>query len=424
MTKNIDRKIKRQIFGKSHTARIFSPIGMLDICTQETQSILANLLHQQQSPPEIEVTKNSILIKDIDYRNLLQLTIESKTARDILWKISDCRVKSKSELENQLTKVDWDLYLPSEAHFAVRVSSQSSRLYHEGIIKSTFEEHLKHRGYIIDSKKSADFLIDLRLIDNQLTVYLSMSSGNLSKRGLKYHFGGAATIKEDIAASATAWSVAFANTQVRLLDASLVNIVNPFAGSGTLGFEAVLYFGKIPLSMLPNKIAFEKFACNPQSTLEFIKTKLKDRHLNSPQINLSFGEILSNQVEILKINSDAFRRFLPTLNFQKNIDVVHTDILSGNAWMGEPNGALFLVMNPPFGVRLKVRSAKMLYKKIGEWTAILAKQTWDSVSGYILAPDELTRTSFLHGLNNNFFTNCLDVIHGGKRIKIIAFTSK
>lgn len=420
----LNRKIKNKIYAKSHSVRILCPTRMIDTCVQEINSIIQNLFREQKEDPTIEVLESAIYIKNLDYRNILQLTLESKTIRDILWKISQKTVKSRVDLIKEISRIEWQLFLPPTSCIAIRATSRNSQIYHEGLIKSVVSDQLTKVGYVVKPQQSADFLVDLRIENNQLITSLSMSGGQLFKRGFKENLAGVATVKEDLAACATAWCIDFISSRGVSFHNEQINIVNPFAGSGTLGFEAALHLGKVPNSILGRTYACEKFVCTPLASLNFIRAKLAQRQPNHSNIDLCFGEISPEQCSALEINAAAFCKLMPNLLATKPPRVIQTDVLNTNDWMGNAIGNLFLIMNPPFGMRLKLKAPVSFYRKLGEWTSEVALQSWSHVGGYSFAPDKLTHDSFLRGLGQNCSTKSIDVIHGGKKIKLIAFIFK
>jgi putative N6-adenine-specific DNA methylase len=421
VTTNLDRRIKRRVHAPYHEVRVLGPIGLAETCAAEAREIAARFLHQQDVMPEVRVEEGGVFLSGVDFRNLLQLGYEMKTARDLLWVVHRRRTGSKGALAETLDGVEWDVLLPRGAEVAVRVSSRRSRLYHEGMIEDVFTEVIKNRGFRPSAKGAAANLVDLRLDRDELVVSLSLSGGDLFRRGFKKRLVSVASMKEDLAACATLWTEAFARQQGALSDEGPVKVLVPFAGSGTLGFESALRFGRLPLSMLSRVLAFERFPCTPATSLKHIRAKLQEASASARGFELRFAELEAAQCEALRENSAAFFKAIGGESDRRTASVTEANVFESDAWISEPSGDAFVPLNPPYGIRLTgIDTGPGLYKRAGEWTRRAAAGGWVSFSGYVFAPDGTTAAAFIAEIPG-FETRSLEVRHGGRKVTLIGF---
>ena len=422
VNKNLVRRIKRRIHAQCHNLRIHCPVGLADACVLEASEITRELLSEQDSPPIISNEEGGIAVKHINYRNALQFCLQMKTARDILWTIAKHRAASRGELSDALKKVEWDLFLPRETTCALRVTSRRSRLYHERMIAEIFEKNLKNQSFNLADKKSASNLIDVRFDRDHFEIAISLSGGDLFRRGFKCKLRSSASIKEDLVACATIWTEKFARQHSALASTGPINVLIPFAGSGTLGFEAALRFAHIPLSRMPRALACERLPCTPIASFRHICQKLEAVSAQSRGCSLRFVEICKDQYQALIANTEAFGNATHVLN---NCDMTATqaDVFISDDWIGDLRGDAFVPLNPPYGLRLAIQDSCRLYHRTGEWVQRLSKRNFCSLSGYIFAPDTATAQAFVES-TWNFSHQSLDVRHGGRKIQLIAFASK
>lgn len=422
MSQNFERRIKKQIYAPLHDLRILCPLGLAKVCATEATEICQFFFHPQLSPPSVQVDENGVFLSGIDFRNMMQLCLQMKTARDILWIIASRRVTSKQTLANALEKIEWDIFLPSGAEVAVRVNSLRSRLYHEGMIEEIFQKTIKQKGFHPNTKDQATNLIDLRLDRDKLMVSLSLSGNNLFRREFKQKLIAAASMKEDLAACATIWAEAFAKEHQALQGDEPIIILTPFAGSGTLGFEAAMRFGAIPLSMLPRTLAFERFPCTPEASLRHIRKKLEAASLKSRGFSLRFADVAADQYAALKENITAFFQAIPVRDVC-DVAAAQTDVFNDTKWYGNLIGDVFIPLNPPYGLRLNLKDASKVYKQTGAWLRRLLDTDCKSISGYIFTPDILTARAFAEE-TKDLITEAFEVSHGGRKVQLIAFTQK
>lgn len=418
----IPRLIKRQVHGALHQATIRYPHGLGDICLREIKSALATpFFPDNETIPHCSLTAQSVEIQQISFRELMALPFRLRTAKEILWQISENRCDHAALLARRLKSIDTALFWTQGDKIALRVRSTASRLFHEGRLTQQLASWLETEGLSPTERKSADFLCDVVLHDNRLRLCISAHHRPLNERGYRPILKGTAPIKEHLAAALMLQAIQGPDhTDLPWIPE---HIWIPFAGSGTFGFEALMHFWKIPPRLFAPQLSWESLACSPEATFRFIKTKLNNS-FNYLPINLTYIESDKEQAKNLVKNGKTFAQALsqhlpnhPPLD----IDVINRDTFQ-TLPPSSPAQKYLLLLNPPYGHRLanKTTAAK-LYRKLGQYTWSMAQN--HNVRGVVLSASDECSSAFLQAttsiqtlnlkiknggipINAHFFANC------------------
>lgn len=413
--KSLERRIKKQIHGQKHTAIVRFPKGLGEICFKEVSAALAMPLFREGGTAQL--TEAAVVLNDIGFRELAALALRLTTAREIVWIIAEKKVTSKTEVRDLLDKIDWDLYLPGGASLALRVTSTASRLYHETMIKELAAKTLTARGYDIVTTGNGQYALDLRLMHDRMTVSLGLSATPIHRRGYKTILKGLASVKEDLGAGAVRFALVGGAPDEAPFAPDLVFV--PFAGSGTLAFEAVLAIGSIPPGCFMPPISIEVMACMPEATRTFTRRKLATASPEAPKLPpCSVVEIDADQVEALQANLDGFNERLGEAGRPKvDFHLVEGDALDKRTWPTSAERVLVL-LNPPYGDRIDATTKKgeRLYATIGKRLEELAKRA--DVLGCVFAPTAAAAAD-IEGTTPSLSWSRLPVSHGGRPILLL-----
>jgi 23S rRNA G2445 N2-methylase RlmL len=403
-----ERRLKKTILGTPHAAVVHVPRGFVDVAAAELEALLATRLFPDKEPPTQTRAAHGLEIGGIAFRELAALGLRATTAREILWTLAGKRdVTSKAKLAKAFEAAPLDLVLPEGAAVGLRVVSTASRLYHETMIKELLGEALATRGFAVTRDEPA-FLVDARLQNDRLTVALSLDAVPLHRRGYKVALKGTASIKEDLAAACL--RVALGGTALP----SVRRIFVPFAGSGTLGFEALLAAG-VPGALFKAPTSLERSPAMPAATASFTRRKLVERWRDAAPAYppIRFVESDAAQVEALRTNTAHFNAALTAAGASPvAFEIEHGDAFAA-PW---PDDALIL-LNPPYGDRLgEGTSGKALYRAIGERLGRLA-----NVRGLALAPTEGIAADLAS--TPSYATATRKISHGGRPTWLVTFQS-
>ncbi len=400
-----ERRIKKKILGTPQEALVRFPKGFGDVCLAECQAFF----------PAAMLEENAVKLSGIAFRDLLTLAISSRTSREILWQLVDATAKSAKQLKERLESVEWDLLVQPGMTFGIRVESTASNVFHEGKIRELVGAELVKHSCAGGPVRDADHLIDVRLKKDRLTLRLSVAGKPLHHRGYKQSLQGVASVKEDIAASAILASLAFyreARADAFVPDAVWV----PFAGSGTLGFEALLQFGSLPPSLFFGPLSADSWPCSPKATVAHVrKAQLA---LARPTPLLEFGDTDQDQVAALKENIAAFDATLVRAGLAPGkASLTLADALDGPRTPAAVRRRLFVPLNPPYGERLGSReSVADLLKHLAKRLSTLE----GDVLGFVFVPTEAVADRFAEALKPwKVATRSFN--HGGRNVYQVSF---
>ncbi|MBM4251237.1 MAG: hypothetical protein FJ146_04660 [Deltaproteobacteria bacterium] len=408
--------VKKQIIGAPQTAVLRVAKGFIDIAADEVAATLAANLLQAQFKPVLEVTESGLELSQIGLRDLMSLAAHVTTVREVLWIIGSGRGGSVAELKHSLERIKWPLIFQQGAKISLRVQARGSHLFHEGKITEIVEKILKTNGITPVERHEEALLLDVRLQNDRLTLGLSLSGRPLYMRNYKKVLRGSAPIKEDIAAAALRTALTLARSyKIETYDKILV----PFAGSGTLAFEAALNFGSIPPWVFFGPLAAETLVCAPTASLRFARQKsiAKAAPYHVPAILAV--DIDTQAVRQLKTNFQGFNSTLNALGLT-NIDVTS---MTGDMFEMDlerstrAKGSTLILLNPPYGGRLGHRSeTPKLYVRLASFVASLRGR----IAGFILAPTLAIADRFSASLKG-FTLEQRPFNHGGKTVYLMSF---
>jgi 23S rRNA G2445 N2-methylase RlmL len=285
------------------------------------------------------------------------------------------------------------------------VQATASRIFHEGRLTEQIEALLP--------PGSEEFgLIDVRLMDNRLRLAVSLGGEPLYRRRFKPDLMGKASIKEDLAATLTRHALTFAGPLFRP-DVVLV----PFAGSGTLGYEAILAASQVPPCALAGGRAIERMPCVPAATLAFARKALAARERHA--LTVHYIEADPEQTAALERGTATFDAALQSNGINAPTHVITT----GDATKPWPvtTGAIFVPVNPPYGHRLADKRAAMaLYEATVRQLDGLAGRP---AAGFVLGLGDDTRRVVEKGLQR-WRTELRAIRHGGLPVWALFFASR
>ncbi|TKG95833.1 RNA methyltransferase [Puteibacter caeruleilacunae] len=295
----------------------------------------------------IKIEKRAVSYKG-DLRVLYRSNFELRTALKVLKSIDSFHLKNQHDLYNGIKRIQWDKYFTNKQTFSVS-STAFSDLFRNSMFVS-----LKSKDAIVDyfrsktgsrpsvSTANPDIIIHVHISGPKCYVSLDSSGESLHKRGYRTA-QNEAPLNETMAAGLILLSGWDPKTP----------FIDPMCGSGTFPIEAALIARNIPPGMFRESFAFEKWTDFDADLWEEIFESDYENDLE-PQI---FGsDILSRNIDIAKGNAkNAF--ISKWINFSQK-DFKELQPPTSDHGM--------LIMNPPYGERLKPLFLNQLYEAIGE----------------------------------------------------------
>jgi 23S rRNA G2445 N2-methylase RlmL len=422
-TENNDllKVVKRKFFAKPLPTKIRFAPGFRDISWNEIQEISKSRVSAKKSEeqPTLKDLEKDTEVLDLELELAWEIALRSKTISDMFLLIGKKRVQTTSDLEKFISGLDIQNFLPAAFQMQVSAESTASKIFHEGGIEETVVRELKRLKFPDDSqkgqKKTVRFLVEIHR--DVCRVWLGISAEPLWKKGYKAVHDHAAPLREDLAACAVRTAL---NTKKKM-ETEFTDLVVPFAGSGTLGFESERFLergiGEQHALAVSEKVR-ESFFVPKGFEARFAnlvkRISLRDPKAKTASLNFQFCEINKDAKDVLTKNLVAFFRERPTAKFS---------ISSDDCFQWKPKGnKIFVPLNPPYGERLKGKGINFL--DLGKWVVDLQKTTKGDVHGFCLCGDETQSKAFIDGLKsskNEWKSKVFHFTQGGLHIRMVSF---
>jgi putative N6-adenine-specific DNA methylase len=189
--------------------------------------------------------------------------------------------------------------------------------------------------------ENPDIIIDVHIFQNNCTLSLDSSGESLHKRGYRVK-QGEAPLNEVLAAGMIKISGWNGNS----------DFLDPMCGSGTLPIEAAMLACNIPSGKFRKSYAFENWNDFDQLLLDKVRQSVSKKEF---KYTIYASDISGSN--LLNAQTNARRALVfNKITFQKtNFKELDINIVNGT-----------LVLNPPYGERLRERNLDDLYAMIGE----------------------------------------------------------
>lgn len=282
-----------------------------------------------------------------DKAMIYKANLHLRTALKILKPISVFKAKNEVELYKGIYNINWAEYMDVENTLAIFTVVNSQYFNHTQYVA------LKAKDALVDQFRSSfgkrpsidttspDIHIHLYLLEDECTVLMDSSGEPLNKRGYRVN-STLAPINEVLAAGMILLSKWDADS----------NFIDPMCGSGTIPIEAALIAHNIPPGIFRKQFAFEKWKDFDKDLFEEVyNDDLPKRKFNHKIIA---ADISAGAVRIATENAkNAF--------VQNKIEFITQSFER----LPPPEGGGMVMMNPPYGERLKKNDLEAFYERIG-----------------------------------------------------------
>jgi putative N6-adenine-specific DNA methylase len=271
-----------------------------------------------------------------------------RTALRILKEIEFFRFKNVDQFYLKCKDIDWLQYFSVDQSFVIHSTVGNSKEFTNSMFAS-----LKAKDAIADYFRSKlgkrpnvdtenpEIVIDLHVHGDSCTISLDSSGESLHKRGYRIN-QGEAPLNEVLAAGMiqlTGWS-------------GTSDFLDPMCGSGTLPIEAAMLAHNIPAGKFRKNYAFENWRDFDQLLLDNVKSSVLKKEFNH---NIYASDISGSN--LLNAQTNARRALVfNKIKFQiSDFNDLKIDLNNG-----------MIVINPPYGERLKEKDLNELYAMMGE----------------------------------------------------------
>lgn len=282
-----------------------------------------------------------------DLAMIYKANLHLRTALKILKPVSVFKAKNEVELYKGIYNINWGDYMSVENTLAIFTVVSSQYFNHTQYVA------LKAKDALVDQFRNSfgkrpsidttnpDIHIHLHLVEDECTVLLDSSGEPLNKRGYRIN-SSLAPINEVLAAGMILLSKWDANS----------NFVDPMCGSGTLPIEAALIAYNIPPGIFRKQFAFEKWKDFDKDLFEEIYNE------DLPQRKFSHKIIAADiSAGAVRIASDNAKNAF----VQNKIEFINQPFER----LTPPEDGGMVMMNPPYGERLKRNDIEAFYERIG-----------------------------------------------------------
>jgi putative N6-adenine-specific DNA methylase len=376
---NLDKQIKRHVVARRHGLFAITLPGLEMACRDELQSLGQGVVVE-------EVVRGGVTFSG-RLADLYRANLHLHSAGRILLRLADFKATNFDQLTLKLGTIPWSWYLPRGCLPHCRVTTRHSRLYHSQAVAQRALDVVDRywRGQGAAAAGDFDQKLFIRLEDDRVALSLDSSGENLYRRGFKRH-SARAPVRETLAA-AILWRAGYQ---------SEMPLIDPMCGAGTFALEAALMVKQIAPGVLRDFAFMQWPAFRPRQW----------DHLKSvaarTQRQLARPLILASDVDHAACG--ALWACVQRHGLADAVQVVCRDFFDFSpADLPEHMRSGLLVLNPPYGVRLKPeQELQSLYRRIGRkmrsdfrgWrTAVLVPHP--DLVRYL--PSELVRTSITHG---------------------------
>ena len=325
------------------------PLGYENSLAQEIKNFWFEMidldgLPTRSLPPEFEILQGGLELNTADHLGF-QINLFSKLANRVLLRITKFEARYFDQFEKSLSKVEFEKFLDLEflkGQVQFKVESHKSRLNNEKNLLEAAANALKKKNIKIDDK--ALQTVYARIEKDRVTLSLDTSGEHLHRRGYS-SFRGEAPLRETLAAY-----MVMKLKQNVLIDENLI-LLDPFAGSGTLLFEAASShlpnlerdYSWLHFKSAPKLFKSDSWKKNYRWFADSVKTRLwavdKDEKsaVNIAQNEIDFKSIFHlNEINLKTETKDSREISFETI----------------------PGKFVWAICNPPYGIRLADEHAR------------------------------------------------------------------
>lgn len=299
-----------------------------------------------------------------DKKLMYEANLKLRTSLRILKRIFSFKAATAEELYRKTGEIYWDKYFSSHDTIAVDSAVSSEFFTHSQFVSQKVKDAIVDQFRSKTGKRpSVDlenprFRINIHIYQDTCTVSLDSSGESLHKRGYRLQMSEA-PLSEVLAAGMLLLSGWDRKT----------SLVDPMCGSGTILIEAALLAGNIPPGIFRTNFGFMNWLDYDDILWNGIWREAKEK------ISLSPGQIYGADISPAAI--EAAKKNMHNAEFENEIKL-H---VSSFEKLEPPDNAGLIIMNPPYGERLKPDDIVSFYKMIGN----TLKQKYAGYDAWILS---------------------------------------
>lgn len=314
---------------------------------------------------EIRPANRAVIFKG-NKKLLYKANYLSRTALAILMQISEFNISTREDLYRKSLSIDWDRYLTPDQTFLVSSVVNSRIFSHSGypalVVKDAVADWFRKRSGKRPSVDTMDpdVIVNLHISNSLVNISVDSSGAPLYKRGYRLA-QTSAPLNEVLAAGIIKLSGWDPSSE----------FLDPMCGSGTLPVEAALMACKIPPGKFRKSFGFMKWTGYDPDLFDEVRRETEKAVLK-PLANISGSDISGEAVKKALIN-------VKNAGLEDIVTIRKADFRTLRA-TGESG---YILINPPYGERLRPEALNDLYKMIGS----TLKHNFTGYKAWIISSD-------------------------------------
>ncbi|MEI6059781.1 MAG: THUMP domain-containing protein [Bacteroidota bacterium] len=304
-----------------------------------------------------------------DKRMLYKANYCLRTAQRILMPIFTFQMADEDDLYNQVTAYPWENYLTLQKTLAVDAVSSDSELTHTHYIAQRTKDAIVDRFRTISNgrRPSVDtenphVRINIHIRGSICDVSVDSSGASLHKRG--YRVSNAEAPMSEVLAAGLIMLSGWKHD---------CHFIDPMCGSGTLVIEAAMIANNFPAGMYRKEFGFMHWPDFDQDLWNEVTKEAMDKQ---------------TEFEFQILGSDISTKNLASARANVKSARLHKDItLSVNPFSAiqpPPGDPGIVIINPPYGERIRLVDIIGLYKSIGN----TLKQEFAGYQAWVISSDQ------------------------------------
>ena len=293
-------------------------------------------------------TGNRAVFYEGDLKMIYKSNYQLRCALRILKEIGTFQFKDVDNFYLKCKTINWSKYLKINQSFAVKSNVMNSREFRNSMfatlkVKDAIADYFRQNtGKRPDvDTQNPDIIIQAHITRNSCSLSIDSSGESLHKRGYRSQ-QGEAPLSEVLAAGMILLSGWKGNS----------DFIDPMCGSGTLPIEAAM----IGQNAAPGRFRKEYAFMQWDNYNEDLFEKMKAEHKSKPfDKKIYASDISRNSIIIAEMNARRARVYA-NIEFQ-TADIKDLKLNTNNATV---------IINPPYGERLKHQNIYELYNSLGE----------------------------------------------------------
>jgi putative N6-adenine-specific DNA methylase len=304
-----------------------------------------------------------------DKRMLYKANYCLRTAQRILVPIHSFQMADEDDLYNQVTSYPWENHLSLSKTLAVDAVASDSELTHTHYIALLTKDAIVDRFRTLNNGRRPNVdtenphvRINMHIRGSICDVSIDSSGASLHKRGYRVS-NAEAPLSEVLAAGLimlSGWK-------------RDCHFIDPMCGSGTLVIEAAMYANNFPSGMYRKEFGFMHWPDFDQDLWNDVTKEALDK-----QTEFEYQIIGS---DISPKNLSSARSNVKSARLHKDIKLHVSPFAAMQPPPGDPG---LIIINPPYGERIRLNDIIGLYKSIGN----TLKQEFAGYQAWVISSDQ------------------------------------